>query len=61
MTGPEESPVLEGQSPAYFEQQLGAFSAGTRRNDIYGRMRMIARALTPDEIRQLAGYYAPAE
>ena len=39
----EESPVLLGQSAAYFEQQLSAFAAGERRNDTYGRMR-ISRA-----------------
>lgn len=59
MSGPEESPVLVGQSIPYFEQQLNAFAAGDRRNDIYGRMRMIARALTPEERRQLAIYYGP--
>ena len=59
MTGPEESPVLLGQSPEYFEQQLRGFASGERRNDIYGRMRMIARALTPQEISGLAEYYAP--
>ena len=45
MSGPEESPVLLGQSATYFEQQLNAFAAGERRNDNYGRMRIIARAL----------------
>ncbi len=59
MSGPVESPVLLGQSVTYFEQQMNAFAAGTRRNDIYGRMRIIARALTPEEIRQLAAYYSP--
>jgi cytochrome c553 len=60
MSGPEESPVLLGQSAAYFEQQLSAFAAGERRNDTYGRMRIIARGLTPDEITQLAAYYDAA-
>ncbi len=59
MSGPEESPVLLGQSPTYFEEQLLAFARGERHNDIYGRMRVIARQLTPDEIRGLAAYYAP--
>lgn len=59
MSGPEESPVLLGQSVTYFEQQLNAFAVGKRRNDTYGRMRIIARALTPEEIRQLAAYYGP--
>ena len=59
MSGPEESPVLLGQSATYFEQQLNAFAAGERRNDNYGRMRIIAKALTAEEIQQLAKYYAP--
>ena len=59
MSGPEESPVLLGQSATYFEQQINAFAAGERRNDNYGRMRTIAKALTADEIQQLAKYYAP--
>ena len=59
MSGPEESPVLLGQSATYFEQQLNAFAAGERRNDNYGRMRMIAETLTAEEIQQLAKYYAP--
>jgi cytochrome c553 len=59
MSGPEESPVLLGQSAMYFEQQIKAFAAGERRNDNYGRMRTIAKALTEDEIQQLAKYYAP--
>lgn len=59
MSGPEESPVLLGQSPEYFVQQLNAFASGERHNDIYGRMRIFARALEPEEITQLAAYYAP--
>jgi cytochrome c553 len=59
MSGPEESPVLLGQAADYFEQQLTAFAAGERRNDTYGRMRIFARALSPEEIKQLAAYYAP--
>jgi cytochrome c553 len=61
MSGPEESPVLLGQSPAYFQEQLQAFAAGERRNDIYGRMRIIAEQLTPEERRALSAYYAPAQ
>lgn len=59
MSGPEESPVLLGQSPEYFEQQLNLFKSGERSNDNFARMRIIARALTPEEIKQLAQYYAP--
>ena len=56
-SGPEETPVLLGQSISYLEQQLQAFAAGQRANDIFARMRMIARQLTPDEMSQLATYY----
>jgi cytochrome c553 len=59
MSGPEESPILLGQSPEYFEAQLNAFKNGERRNDNFGRMRIVAQALTPEEIKQLARYYAP--
>ncbi len=59
MSGPEESPVLLGQSPIYFEQQLQAFASRERANDIYGRMRLIAEQLTAEEIKALAAYYAP--
>src|SRR5690606_34561103 len=58
LTGPEETPVLNGQPRDYLEQQLTAFASGERDNDIYARMREIARLLTPDEIRQLAIYYS---
>jgi cytochrome c553 len=61
MSGPEESPVLLGQSPDYFLQQLQAFADGSRRNDTYGRMRIIARALSPEEMKHLAAYYAPPQ
>lgn len=61
MSGPEETPVLLGQAPEYFEQQLAAFASGERRNDTYGRMRIIAQALTPQEVQGLAAYYAPLQ
>lgn len=59
MSGPAELPVLLGQSVMYFEQQMNAFAAGGRSNDTYGRMRIIARVFTPEEIRHLAAYYSP--
>lgn len=55
--GPLETPHLTGQYPAYFEAQLKAYAEGTRRNDLYGRMRYIASKLTPEEMRELAAYY----
>lgn len=56
--GPREAPILLGQSAGYLEQQLQAFAAGERRNDIYARMRTIAQQLTPQEIRGLSLFYS---
>jgi hypothetical protein len=36
---------------------LEAYANGTRRNDVYGRMRDISRKLTPEEREQLARYF----
>lgn len=58
LTGPEETPVLTGQSPDYLAQQLTDFASGERNNDIFARMREIARLLTPEEVEQLAIYYS---
>jgi len=56
-SGPEETPTLLGQSVPYLEGQLTLFGSGERSNDIYGRMRAIARSLTPQEMHHLAVYY----
>ncbi|MGE3335274.1 MAG: cytochrome c [Rhodospirillaceae bacterium] len=55
--GPVEAPNLTGQYPPYVETQLKAFADGTRRNDLYSRMRIIAKKLTPQEISELSAYY----
>ena len=55
--GPIETPVIIGQSREYMIAQLNAYADGTRRNDVYGRMRSIARKLTPEEREQLARYF----
>lgn len=55
--GPIETPVLTGQHHQYLENQLLAYRAGTRRNDVYQRMRTIAGRLTDEEIQALAAYY----
>ena len=55
--GPIETPVIIGQSREYMIAQLNAYANGTRRNDVYGRMRSIARKLTPEEREQLARYF----
>src|SRR5262249_46149936 len=52
------APGLQGQQRAYLEEQLQAFKAGRRRNDISEQMRNVARALTDNELAALAGYYA---
>ena len=55
--GPIETPVLTGQHQDYILTQLQAYAKAERRNDLYGRMRMIARKLTPGEMARLAEYY----
>jgi cytochrome c553 len=51
------APALEGQQAAYIERQLGAFAQGMRQNDILEQMRVVAKQLTPDEMRALAAFY----
>jgi cytochrome c553 len=55
--GPIESPVLAEQQYEYLLQQLKLYATAERRNDVYGRMRLIASRLTEDEMKGLAGYY----
>jgi cytochrome c553 len=55
--GPIETPALAGQNREYMAAQLNAYAAGTRKNDVYGRMRGIARQLTPEERELLARYF----
>jgi cytochrome c553 len=52
------TPGLRGQQRAYLEEQLQAFRAGRRRNDINEQMRSVARQLRDGEIASLAAYYA---
>jgi cytochrome c553 len=52
------SPWLDGQSAVYIEAQLRAFASGARRNDISQQMRNVARAMTDEEIKAAARYYA---
>jgi cytochrome c553 len=37
--------------------QLNAFATGQRKNDVYGRMRDVARKLRPEERAALARYF----
>lgn len=55
--GPIETPVITGQDRAYLLKQLNDYASGARRNDVYGRMRDIARKLTPEERAELARYF----
>ncbi|MEP6967377.1 MAG: c-type cytochrome [Pseudomonadota bacterium] len=55
--GPIETPTLIGQHEEYILRQLQLYASGERRNDVYGRMRSVARRLTPDEMARLATYY----
>lgn len=55
--GPIETPILSEQGSAYVALQLKSYASGDRRNDVYGRMRIIAAKLTPTEIEGLASYY----
>ena len=52
------APALEGQRAAYIERQLAAFAQGTRENDIFQQMRIVAKQLTPDEMHALAVFYS---
>ena len=55
--GPIETPRLYGQQQEYILAQLRAYGSGARRNDVYGRMRGVAKKLTPGEMARLAEYY----
>jgi cytochrome c553 len=51
-------PRIAGQSAAYLSEQLRDFSAGVRANAV---MTPIATALSPDDIADVAAYYASVE
>ena len=55
--GPIETPILAEQGKDYLVRQMKLYASGERRNDVYGRMRIIAAQLTADEIDGLATYY----
>jgi cytochrome c553 len=55
--GPIETPILAEQGKEYMVRQLKLYASGERRNDVYGRMRIIAAQLTAGEIDGLATYY----
>lgn len=51
-------PAIAGQNVKYFVNTMKDYAKGKRSNDIYSRMRIIAKSLTRDEINELAVYYA---
>jgi cytochrome c553 len=50
-------PALAGQQADYFSRTLSAYKNDQRHNDIYSRMRLIAKQLSDEEIKELAQYY----
>ena len=56
--GKIDMPALAGQQAVYSRNAMQEFKTGLRHNDIYSRMRIIAKALTDEEINALAQFYA---
>ena len=52
------TPWLEGMPRAYLVGQLRDFKTGARRNDSHAQMRNMARAMTDNEIVEVAEFYA---
>jgi cytochrome c553 len=50
-----EAPNLAGQNERYLVEQLGAFQAGVRQNEM---MSIVIKDLTQADIADLAAYYA---
>ncbi len=50
-------PAIRGQDRKFLETVLTQFKSGARSNDLNASMRFIARTLTDDEIKRLAGHY----
>lgn len=48
-------PILQGQHPEYLVKQLTEFKDGKRKNSI---MNGMAAALTPEDVRNVAAFYA---
>ena len=53
--GSPANPIIQGQHRDYLVKQLTEFKAGTRNNPI---MKGIASTLTPDDMRNVAAFYA---
>jgi len=52
------APWLEGMPRRYLIAQLNDFASGTRRNDSLAQMRNMVRLMKPEEIAEVAGFYA---
>ncbi|NOQ63589.1 MAG: c-type cytochrome [Methyloprofundus sp.] len=52
-----DTPALAGQQAEYTVNTLLEYKNGTRHNDIYSRMRVIAKQLSDKEIQQLGEFY----
>jgi cytochrome c553 len=50
-----EAPHLAGQNPIYLVRTLNDYKSGARKNEM---MNVIIGALTPEDINDLAAYYA---
>lgn len=59
--GMYDMPPLNGQRKGYFITTMEEFQEEDRTNDIYWRMRDIAKQLTEEEIEQLASYYSAVD
>ena len=55
------APWLEGMPKEYLLKELKAFASGTRRNDSFAQMRNVVRPLTPQELDDVATFYARRE
>jgi cytochrome c553 len=53
-------PSLAGQKIDHLVETMTAYQTGERANDEFARMRFIAGQLTPDEINEVAVFYAAA-
>ena len=58
--GAQMLPRLAGQHATYIERQLQAFIERSRTNDRY-KMHMVARNLTPDDIKAVAAFLSSME
>src|SRR3984893_936936 len=53
---PAKFPALRGQQPGYVVKQLNDYATGTRATGPNGIMQIIAKRLSPDEIKSVASY-----